>query len=90
MEALFIEVITRALWVTLQLAMPILLAALISGFAIGVMQSITQVQEMTLSFVPKVLIVGIVLWMLWPSMSQALIQFVEFGQQITPELLKAT
>lgn len=89
MQALFIEVITRALWVTLQLAMPILLAALISGFIIGILQSITQVQEATLSFVPKVIVVGIVLWTLWPSMSASLIQFVAFGQHIIPELLKA-
>jgi flagellar biosynthetic protein FliQ len=89
MQGLFIEIITHALWVTLQLAMPILLAALISGFLIGVLQSITQVQEATLSFVPKVIIIGIVLWVLWPSMTQSLIQFVEFGQDILPDLLKA-
>jgi flagellar biosynthetic protein FliQ len=89
MQSLFIEVITRSLWVALQLAMPLLLAALISGFIIGIFQSITQIQEQTLSFVPKVLIVGIVLWTLWPSMSQTLIEFVAFGQHIIPALLKA-
>lgn len=89
MQALFIEVITRSLWVALQLAMPILLVALISGFTIGILQSITQVQEATLSFVPKVVVVGITLWMLWPSMSATLIQFAAFGQTIIPELLKA-
>jgi flagellar biosynthetic protein FliQ len=85
MQSLFIEVITRSLWVALQLAMPLLLAARNSG----IFQSITQIQEQTLSFVPKVLIVGIVLWTLWPSMSQTLIEFVAFGQHIIPALLKA-
>lgn len=89
MEALFIQVVTRALWVTLQLALPILLSALIAGFIIGVIQSITQVQEMTLSFVPKLIVVGVVVWMFWPSMSQALTEFVVFGQEVIPLLLKA-
>jgi len=52
-----------------KLAAPILLASLVIGFAVSVLQSVTQIQEVTLSFVPKLVGVGIVLlvsghWML--------------------------
>jgi flagellar biosynthetic protein FliQ len=52
-----------------KLAAPILLASLAIGFAVSVLQSVTQIQEVTLSFVPKLVGVGLVLlvsghWML--------------------------
>lgn len=52
-----------------KLAAPILLVSLAVGFAVSVLQSVTQIQEITLSFVPKLAAVGLVLlvsghWML--------------------------
>ncbi|MCL6533529.1 MAG: flagellar biosynthesis protein FliQ [Armatimonadetes bacterium] len=53
----------------MQVAMPILVAALIVGLLVSVFQAVTQIQEMTLQFIPKMIAVGIVLiiaggWML--------------------------
>ena len=60
---------TGALEVTLALAAPLLLAALITGVVVGAFQAATQINEMTLSFIPKLLVMALVmalagLWML--------------------------
>jgi flagellar biosynthetic protein FliQ len=46
---------TRALEITLMLAAPLLLVALVTGLIVGAFQAATQINEMTLSFIPKVL-----------------------------------
>lgn len=50
-----------ALLLAAKLSAPLLITALVVGFAISLLQSITQVQEMTMSFVPKLIAVGIAL-----------------------------
>jgi flagellar biosynthetic protein FliQ len=64
-----IELATETMIVALKLSAPILLTALSIGFTISLFQSMTQIQEFTLSFVPKVVGVGLALlisgnWML--------------------------
>ncbi|ABE53338.1 export protein FliQ, family 3 [Shewanella denitrificans OS217] len=51
-------------WVTSKLAMPILATALVVGLLISIFQVVTQIQEMTLTFVPKLIVVLIVVGML--------------------------
>ncbi|MFJ4037746.1 flagellar biosynthetic protein FliQ [Microbacterium sp. NPDC090007] len=51
----------EALVLAAKLSAPLLITALVVGFAISLLQSITQVQEMTISFVPKLLAVGVAL-----------------------------
>jgi flagellar biosynthetic protein FliQ len=65
---------TQALIIAAKLAAPILVTALVVGFAISLLQSITQVQEVTLSFVPKAIAVCIALvvagnWMITEMIS---------------------
>lgn len=50
-----IDVAREALWVLIALSAPVLLTALAVGLAIGMVQAATQIQEMTLSFIPKLL-----------------------------------
>jgi flagellar biosynthetic protein FliQ len=52
-----IEMLSLAFWTVLKLAGPVLLVALIVGLTIGIIQAATSINEMTLSFVPKVVIV---------------------------------
>lgn len=64
-----IEIALETMLVALKLSAPILLTALAIGFAISLFQSMTQIQEFTLSFVPKLIGVGLALlfsgnWML--------------------------
>ncbi|MGT2425911.1 flagellar biosynthesis protein FliQ [Amnibacterium kyonggiense] len=56
-----IDLAIRALMLAAELAAPLLITALVVGFAISVFQSITQIQEATLSFVPKAIAVAIAL-----------------------------
>jgi flagellar biosynthesis protein FliQ len=64
----------QALLLAAKLAAPILITALVVGFAVSLLQSITQVQEVTLSFVPKAIAVSIALliaghWMISETLS---------------------
>ena len=64
----------QALLLAAKLAAPILITALVVGFAVSLLQSITQVQEVTLSFVPKAIAVAIALliaghWMISETLS---------------------
>ncbi|RLV56482.1 flagellar biosynthetic protein FliQ [Aeromicrobium phragmitis] len=64
-----ISIATQTMIVALKLSAPILVTSLVIGFAISVVQSMTQIQEFTLAFVPKLLGVGVALllcgnWML--------------------------
>lgn len=60
----------------LALAGPLLIASLITGVVIGLLQALTQVQEMTLTFVPKLLVMGVVLLMALPTMGAAMSAFM--------------
>jgi flagellar biosynthetic protein FliQ len=69
-----IEIALQTMLVALKLSAPILVTALVIGFAISLFQSMTQIQEFTLSFVPKLVGVGVALlfsgnWMLHTLMS---------------------
>ena len=59
-----ISLLTYAFWQILLIAGPVLLVALIVGLLIGILQAATSINEMTLSFVPKVVIVYIALALL--------------------------
>jgi flagellar biosynthetic protein FliQ len=57
------------------LAAPILLTAMIIGLAVSLFQSVTSIQEQTLTFVPKVLAIVVVLILLMPWMLRTLVEF---------------
>ncbi|HYV96329.1 MAG TPA: flagellar biosynthesis protein FliQ [Gemmatimonadaceae bacterium] len=59
-DALIVDLATHALLMALLLAAPMLLAALVIGLVVSVFQAVTQIQEQTLSFVPKLVGVAVV------------------------------
>jgi flagellar biosynthetic protein FliQ len=65
----------RALLVTAMLAAPLLLIALIAGLVIGMLQAATQINEATLSFIPKLLLIALTLFVAGPWMLRLLIDF---------------
>lgn len=71
-----IEMARAALMLVLTIAGPMLIASLIVGVAIGLLQALTQVQEMTLTFVPKLIVLGGVLILCLPMIGQALAVFM--------------
>jgi len=64
-----------ALWLVVLLAAPVLLAGLLTAFAISLFQAATQILEPTLSFVPKLIVVLIVLALLGSWMGGQLVEF---------------
>jgi len=64
-----------ALWLVMLLAAPVLLAALVTAFAISLFQAATQILEPTLSFVPKLIVVLLVLALLGSWMGGQLVEF---------------
>ncbi len=67
----------EALWLAVMLAGPLLGAALAVGLFIGVIQAATQIQEMTLSFIPKLLALVVVLFIVGPWMLRIVVTFSE-------------
>jgi len=65
-----------ALMLVLTVAGPLLLTSLIVGTIIGLLQALTQIQETTLTFVPKLLAMGLVLLLMLPTMGAALNDFM--------------
>ncbi|MFK0484995.1 flagellar biosynthesis protein FliQ, partial [Campylobacter jejuni] len=59
--------------ITLLLSLPMLLAGLIAGLVISIFQATTQINEMTLSFVPKIILVVVILIFLMPWMTTTMI-----------------
>lgn len=77
----------EGLMVAAKLAAPVLITALVVGFAISLLQSITQVQEVTLSFVPKIVAVGIALLIAGNWMISEIVQFTHTMFDRIPQLL---
>ncbi|HTG37578.1 flagellar biosynthesis protein FliQ [Sphingomonas sp.] len=55
----FLSVARQAMWILALASAPILLPALVSGLILGMVQAATSIQEQTLSFVPKLIVVGV-------------------------------
>lgn len=76
-EAAVLEVARDAVIVMLKISAPLMLISLTVGLIISLFQALTQIQEATLTFVPKILVVFISLLLLAPFMLHTLIDFTE-------------
>lgn len=74
------------LWHAMMVAGPVLAAALVTGLLISVFQVATQLQEMTLSYVPKLLVSGLVLVLLGPWMIHSITRFAVEMIALVPQL----
>lgn len=71
-----ISLTESALMLILTVVGPLLLTSLIVGVFIGLLQALTQIQETTLTFVPKLVAMGLVFLLMLPTIGQALGQFM--------------
>ena len=67
----------EALWVTALIAGPLLLGILVVGVVVGILQAATSVQEMTLSFIPKLCAVAAVIFLVGPWMLRLIVTFTQ-------------
>jgi flagellar biosynthetic protein FliQ len=74
-EAEFFDILRQALWASVVMSTPILVTALVVGLLIGLFQALTSIQEMTLTFVPKVGAMLAVFWVSMTFMTQTLTSF---------------
>ena len=81
-ENLIFDVTRQALWIAVRMSAPLLAVALVTGVVIGLFQALTSVQEMTLTFVPKVGLMLAVFWVTMSFMTATLGSF--FSGQILP------
>lgn len=77
----------QGLWVAAKLSAPVLITALVVGFAVSLVQSITQIQEVTLSFVPKAIAVGVALLVCGHWMIAEMVAFTNDIFAKIPQLL---
>lgn len=78
---------TTALEVTLMLSLPLLLAALVTGVIVGAFQAATQINEMTLSFIPKLLVLALVMALTGPWMLHTMVEYTRELILSIPQLI---
>lgn len=82
-----IEIALQTMLVALKLSAPILLTALVIGFTVSLFQSMTQIQEFTLAFVPKLIGVGVALLIAGNWMLHTLVNFTLDLFEALPSML---
>lgn len=79
---MFFDTLRQGLWVSVVLSVPILTVALVAGLIVGLFQALTSIQELTLTFVPKLGAIVVVYWISMGFMTQSLVSF--FQDHIVP------
>ena len=79
---MFFDTLRQGLWVSVVLSLPILTVALVAGLIVGLFQALTSIQELTLTFVPKMAAIVAVYWISMGFMTQSLVSF--FQNHIVP------
>jgi len=81
-EVLFFDTLREGLWVSVIISFPILAVALVAGLMVGLFQALTSIQELTLTFVPKLGAIVVVFWLTMGFMTQTLVTF--FQDRLVP------
>ncbi|MEM1074330.1 MAG: flagellar biosynthetic protein FliQ [Pseudomonadota bacterium] len=84
-QIVFFDTLRQGLWIAVVISIPILTAALLTGVSIGLVQALTSIQEMTLTFVPKLAAIVLVFWVSMGFMTQTLVSF--FQSHIVPLII---
>ena len=85
-DTMVVHILSQAMLMALKLAGPILAVCLIFGLVVAVLQTVTQIQEMTLSFVPKLIGVGLVLVLGGPWMIHQFTAYVQDLWRMIPSM----
>lgn len=76
-EEEIIETVREAILITIQMGAPIMIIGLVVGVTIALLQALTQIQEITLVFVPKILAIFMAIFVFFPGMESVLAAFME-------------
>jgi len=86
--SLVLDIGKNALLTVLIVAGPLLLGGLVIGLSVGIFQAVTQIHEMTLTFIPKILTIVIILLILMPWMMMKFFDHVYYLFGLIPSLIK--
>ena len=86
-QDLIINLATAALELALKVALPLLLVGLVVGLIVSVFQAVTQIQEQTLSFIPKIVAIAAVLVILGPWMLGQVLSYTTDLWESIPRLV---
>lgn len=89
-QEIIISLIQKMFVLTLQISVPILMSGVIIGLAISIFQTVTQIQESTLTFVPKIVGGIIILIILMPWMINLFITYVNEFMDVIPQIVAAS
>ena len=84
-EVIFFDTLRQGLWVAVITSLPILSVALVAGLFVGLFQALTSIQELTLTFVPKLAAIVAVFWLTMGFMTQSLVSF--FQDRVIPLMI---
>lgn len=76
-QAELIDIAREAVLMVIQIGMPVMMVGLIVGVAIALIQALTQIQEITLVFVPKILAIFLAIFVFLPGFASIMISFME-------------
>jgi flagellar biosynthesis protein FliQ len=74
-QSQIMEIGAEAMWVTLQISLPVLGVSLVAGLLVSIVQAVTQLQEPTLTFIPKILATVVVIVVAGPWMLNTMLGF---------------
>ena len=83
-EADIIELARQSIWMILIVGMPVMLVGLFVGLIVALFQALTQIQEMTLAFVPKIIAMFVAIYMMLPAYS---IKMTEYMQTLADTII---
>jgi flagellar biosynthetic protein FliQ len=83
-----LEVVNQAIKITLMLSAPMLIAALVVGVLVSIFQAVTQINEQTLSFIPKILVIIATLVIFSPWMMETMVTYTQELFTSIPELIR--
>ena len=83
-----IEVTFKALWMAFVLSGPVLISLLVVGLVIGILQAATSVNESSVAFIPKLLVIAVVLLVAGPSSLAIFVDYLREVIQELPEVLR--
>ncbi len=84
-ELLFYDTLREGLWVSVIVSFPILAVALVAGLLVGLFQALTSIQELTLTFVPKLGAIVLTFWLSMGFMTKTLVSF--FQDRLVPLII---
>jgi flagellar biosynthesis protein FliQ len=85
--AIAVELLHRAVVMGLLVAAPLLVTSLLVGVVISLVQALTQIQEQTLTFIPKLVAIAVVMMLTLPWMIRQLVDYLVYTFDLLPSLL---